>query len=296
MPTRPDEMSEDQGRYVPLPIKRQLRQEAGVGCCKCGLPIIQYHHIVPFADDAHNRPEDMMVLCPNHHDEANDGAVSEGEQRQIKAAPFNIQRGYTDGVLKVNQTHLCVDMGFLVVAEGAVVRTENEELFKLGLRENRLSLSLRLYDERNRLRAAIKDNEWVSGKPELWDIEAGWQRLTLRQKRGEISLRIDAKREPVLVRGKLREPTVRMELYNDEFRVYWESSSKSAGMRGDICLVGGFFTLHDDHFTLQPFESLKGCTWFPEPDPIRRLAKGLNMHSLLKRGLTVQEANARLGM
>ncbi len=33
---------------TPLLIKRQLRQEAGFGCCKCGKPIIQYHYIIPY--------------------------------------------------------------------------------------------------------------------------------------------------------------------------------------------------------------------------------------------------------
>jgi hypothetical protein len=32
-------------REIPSEIKRQLRQEAGFGCCICGIPIIEYHHI-----------------------------------------------------------------------------------------------------------------------------------------------------------------------------------------------------------------------------------------------------------
>lgn len=70
---------------VPLPVKRQLRQEAGFGCCVCGLPIIQYHHIIPRAIEEHNRPEDMMIFCPNHHDAATKGAMTESQQRSYKA-------------------------------------------------------------------------------------------------------------------------------------------------------------------------------------------------------------------
>jgi len=29
----------------PEELERQLRREAGFGCCFCGNPIIQYHHI-----------------------------------------------------------------------------------------------------------------------------------------------------------------------------------------------------------------------------------------------------------
>jgi hypothetical protein len=70
---------------VPEPVKRQLRQEAGFGCCKCGLPVFQYHHIIPREVEDHNRPEDVMVLCPNHHWEVTSGAMLEDEQRRYKA-------------------------------------------------------------------------------------------------------------------------------------------------------------------------------------------------------------------
>ncbi len=69
---------------TPEPVARQLCQEAGFGCCKCGVPIIEYHHIIKWSVDQHFRPEDMMVLCPTHHDEAG-SAMDEAEQRLLKA-------------------------------------------------------------------------------------------------------------------------------------------------------------------------------------------------------------------
>ena len=85
--------SQGETRNTPDPIKRQLRQEAAFGCCVCGFPILQYHHIVQWKDDQHFRPEDMMVLCPNDHDRATKGAFPEAEQRRWKANPYNKERG-----------------------------------------------------------------------------------------------------------------------------------------------------------------------------------------------------------
>ena len=76
-------------RKIPSDVARQLRQEAGFGCCKCGFPLIQYHHIVEWADDQHFRVADMMVLCPNHHDQATKGAMPEPQQRLLKVNPYN---------------------------------------------------------------------------------------------------------------------------------------------------------------------------------------------------------------
>src|SRR5450755_2216738 len=87
-------MTVEPRKSLPAAVARQLRQEAGFGCCKCGTPILQYHHIVEWAEEEHFRPEDMMVLCPLHHDQATKGAMPAIEQRQMKSAPHNIQRGH----------------------------------------------------------------------------------------------------------------------------------------------------------------------------------------------------------
>lgn len=96
---------------IPEDVKRRLRQEAGCGCCKCGLPMIQYHRIIPREVEDHNRPEDMMVLCPNHHWEVTSGAMLEDEQRNYKAHPFNMDRGYVDGQLTINQSYCAIAVG-----------------------------------------------------------------------------------------------------------------------------------------------------------------------------------------
>lgn len=36
---------------TPETVKRVLRQEAGFGCCKCGLLIYEYHHIVEYTTE-----------------------------------------------------------------------------------------------------------------------------------------------------------------------------------------------------------------------------------------------------
>jgi hypothetical protein len=84
---------------IPAAVDRQLRQEAGFGCCRCGNPIFEYHHIIPWAVEAHFRPEDMMVLCFYHHREFGT-AMPEAEQRTYKSRPYKIQHGPAGGLLR----------------------------------------------------------------------------------------------------------------------------------------------------------------------------------------------------
>jgi hypothetical protein len=191
-------------RNVPANIARQLRQEAGFGCCICGAPIIQYHHIIEWSVEEHFRPEDMMVLCPLHHDQATKGAMPETEQRHHKTKPRNIDRGFAQGLLAIRQDYCTANFGTItVVGEGTFLRINGEDVFGLNRGEKNLEISLRLYSEQDQLLLEIDKNEWVSGDPLPWDIEADWQVLTLRERERHISISLNAKSVPLEVRAEM---------------------------------------------------------------------------------------------
>jgi hypothetical protein len=118
----------------PPDVERRLRREAGYGCCKCGLPIFDYHHIVPYHEDDPYPPNEMMILCPLHHRQTLGSALSEEEQWGLKRRPCNIERGFVDGELVVHQAYCAVAVGqSLLVGEGAFVVVDNEQLLSLRL-------------------------------------------------------------------------------------------------------------------------------------------------------------------
>jgi hypothetical protein len=160
-------------RNVPAAVARQLRQEAGFGCCACGSPILQYHHIIEWADDHHFRAEDMMVLCPLHHDQATKGAMPEAEQRRLKAGPVNIRAGRAKGLLAVRQDYCAASFGpVIVLGEGTFLEIDGENILGFHMGEGNLEVSLRLFSPGDELLLEIDRNEWISGDPLPWDIEA----------------------------------------------------------------------------------------------------------------------------
>jgi hypothetical protein len=180
---------------IPEPVRRVVRQQAGFGCCRCGLPIYEYHHIVKNS----RNPNEIMLLCPNHHHEATVGAMNEEEQRLWKDKPDNLRRGFVHGKLKINQEKPHIVMGSTIfVGEGRIICVDQEALVSLRLDENYgLQLSVRLYDKNDNLVAEIENNEWITGDPLPWDLEAGFQTLRIRRRIGDISLDIDARRSPI---------------------------------------------------------------------------------------------------
>lgn len=190
-------MARESRPKIPADVARQLRREGGFGCCVCGHPIIQYHHIVPWSEDKHYRPEDMMVLCPNHHDEAS--VMPVGEQRKYKTLPHNVANGCVSGALKMHELAPVVWVGScFLVGDGTEFGVEGTTLLELSSNElGGLEVTVQLENEKGELLALIVRNEWVVGNAAVWDIEAKYQRLLLRNAERAVCLDLDVSRTPL---------------------------------------------------------------------------------------------------
>lgn len=190
---------------VPLDVQQILRNEAFFGCCRCGFPIFQYHHIVPYETEHHFRAADMMILCPNCHDMATKGALKEQKQRHFKALSFNRKRGYSKGKLWVSESAGTVLLsGTSLIGEGCFVSVGPKCLVKLDVGpEGSLELSLSLFDKADNLFVDVERNEWKAGDPSLWDLESDYQFLKLRSKPNDVLLEIDARKDALRIRAQL---------------------------------------------------------------------------------------------
>jgi hypothetical protein len=240
-------------KAMPALIARQLRQEAGFGCCKCGCPILQYHHIVPWSEDQHFRPEDMMVLCPTHHDQASKGAMPVGEQREFKSTPHNIKLGRALGELEVKQSYCAADLSTItVVGEGPFIRINGNDILSLYMGPKNLELSLKVYSEANDLLVEIDRNEWVSGDPMPWDIEADWQKLVLREKARKISISLDAKKIPLQLTGEFWHSNKKVTINKDGILVHGRATIGLA----NLALVGGGVDVDIERVRVSPSDGV----------------------------------------
>lgn len=216
---------------IPEPIKRIVRKDAGFGCCKCGLPIIQYHHIVRRSSN----PDDIMLLCPTHHHEATVGAMLEKEQRNYREHPYNIERGYVEGQFKVNQETPVITVGNnQFIGYGNFLLVDDENLLSIEIDEGVLQLSMKLYDKRDTLVADIERNEWISGNPLPWDLESSFQWLRIRRKLRDIQLEIDAREYPISIRANMWRKGQNFQI--DPKILLFNGVVKEAGLR-NLCLV-----------------------------------------------------------
>lgn len=196
-------MSESRPK-VPEPIKRQLRKEAFFGCCKCGLPFVQYHHIRGYRVTGHVA-EHMMILCNNCHDLCTVGALDETAQRKLKAMPFNRKQGNVSGLLYTQAGVILVEVGSnVLVGQGYKFVVDDEVLLSIrhGERLDML-ISLQIYDAEETLQLLIVDNEWVTGDSSIADFEVKQRWLRLTSPFLETPLFIDARGPFMIIRGVL---------------------------------------------------------------------------------------------
>jgi hypothetical protein len=260
---------------------RQLRREAGFGCCVCGNPIIQYHHIIEWSKDQHFRPEDMMVLCPTHHDKATKHAMPEVEQRRFKAKPQNIERGLVDGKLAIKQDYCALEVGsVMVVGEGPFIKIDGEDILALYLGERNFEISVTLYDETDTMLLHIDRNEWISGDPLPWDIEADWQRLTLRERYRRISLSLDATKIPMQARGQLWRSGKHIGFGASDISIGGKTAAYGSGI-AELALVGTHLALSTDKLELVP-SSPHGAFLVSWPNRRERLWKARDQWRKIK--------------
>jgi hypothetical protein len=211
--TRPD---------VPNLVKRQLRQEAGFGCCRCGHPFIQYHHIIPWAEDQHFRPDDMMVLCGQCHPLCTVGAITETEQRAIKTRPKNLVDNKVRGQLFVNATELVVNLG-----GGTAVETPRLLVFsgetvlaaRMDKENGRVLLSANIHDKTGQIIARLEDNEWSMAPDNVWDFEVFPLHAKVRQGQRDVAFAVDVRNDQIDLRGKWFHKGQNIEFTPNEARI-----------------------------------------------------------------------------
>ena len=190
---------------TPPDVRQILRNEAFFGCCRCGFPVYQYHHIIPYEKEQHFRPEDMMILCTRCHEMATKGVLKEAKQRHFKQNPFNRKHNFVHGKLWVDEAPGTVVLSDIsLVGDGCFVSVGPKCLVKLEVGpERNLDLSLSLYDKSDNLLLDVERSEWRAGEPSIWDMESDYQYLKLRSKPHDVLLEIDARKDPLCMRAQL---------------------------------------------------------------------------------------------
>jgi hypothetical protein len=187
---------------LPDAVERQLRQEAGFGCARCGHPYLEYHHIVPFAEEQHFRPDDMIAVCGNCHGFLE--TQGQDRQKRFKERPYNIQQGHFRGALHYDKRDLVFRVGGSWYENTPIIlQYRNVPLIACRLQDNQALVSVNLFNSAGRPVLRVVDNQVSFRMGDIWDFECRKNIAIARSGPRKIALKMDFSNNDATVEGTL---------------------------------------------------------------------------------------------
>ena len=161
-------------------MKREVRQRCGFGCVICGSPLYEYDHLIPWSDVQEHEPENLVLLCPQHHAEKTKGFLTLEALESANDNPRNRETGesYPFGLryegmhceaLIGGMQHVWPDMfeGLITIP----LLIDDTPVVGFRAEDDRLLLTVQLFNADNELLVQVVDNELVFSA-EQWDVES----------------------------------------------------------------------------------------------------------------------------
>lgn len=178
-------------------MRRQVRQECGFGCVKCGLAIAQYEHIdPPFAEAKVHDPQKIALLCGACHDRVTRGVWSKDLVLSARNSPITFRQGFAKDAFDFsNPFELLVgDSHFQNIH--CIIRTgTGEEWFTIDPPEASDAppqISAKFFGTSGLPELEIMKNEWRCSTG-IWDLKISGAVMEIRSSPQQVMLRLCAR-------------------------------------------------------------------------------------------------------
>jgi len=154
-------------RTPPVEIRKKLRKEVHFGCPVegCGSPYLSWHHFDPPWNIAHqHNPEGMIALCLQHHKEADQGAFTIQQLRDMKKQPYLKGREeFPKGRFNWRREQLLLLAGGnWYINTPVILKVCGKDVIWLSKdTEGFEELNLDIYDSNGDILFSMRENDWL---------------------------------------------------------------------------------------------------------------------------------------
>lgn len=188
-------------RLIPAAVRRQLRQEAFFGCAKCGSPILEYHHIVQFAEQAHHDPDHMIAVCPTCHRSL--GKMPRERCYALKANPKNKREGKIRGELGTDAKTTSFLVGSCTYIDTPIIFSYcNAPIIQYSIEDGQALLDIYIPKENMWPDILVRKNDLIVNSDDKWDIDFRTNFLRVQKSHGSTFFQIDLRKEVAEIEGK----------------------------------------------------------------------------------------------
>ena len=207
-------------RYIPSEQRRALRKEVCFCCPVCGSPLLEYHHIIPWAKIKEHVIENMIALCPGCHSLADNATYSKSLLYQLKKAGKN-SPGWKNSIRFYSEKFYLQVGNITFEKPHNILEIDNNPLLSIEYSEdNNIILNTVFYDSNNQEILSVRDNELSIKAEFFWDIEYNGKYLILRKRLRKIMFEMEIYSEYLwLKKGIYQFGTSILEFFHNGFSV-----------------------------------------------------------------------------
>lgn len=185
---------------IPSDIKRKVRQRCGFGCVICGLPLYEYEHMLEWSKVKRHVAKEITLLCREHHGQKTNGLLPVAKVIKADKKPYNLKHG----VSKKLSLHYYGDRNISFSFGESIITcskmSDGDQLIPIVIddipiisfvkKDDTLLLNFIAFNKSNEAVFQITENEAIYSV-DHWDVEWIKNRLTIREKKGDILLSIE---------------------------------------------------------------------------------------------------------
>lgn len=187
---------------IPGPVKREVRQRCGFGCVICGVPLYEYHHLIPYSERQEHVSSNITLVCDAHHKEATNSLLTPDQISQANSKPYNVEHGVSTpyGIHFEGLSFDCVIGGNRFssrlrddqdASSMIALSVDDSDLAQFHIDSSgKLFLNASIFDERNLPILIIRENE-LTYRTATWDVEFQARTLIVREAIRKILVEIE---------------------------------------------------------------------------------------------------------
>jgi hypothetical protein len=171
-------------RYIPLPVRLEVRQLCGFGCIFCGKALIEYHHSTTKYNKAqeHN-PKEIVLLCGGCHTSVTRGWLSDEAVQEALQNPKCLQSKFSFQAFDAGRNNIEVIAGTLkAINTKTLIRVFGQPIFSIDNPEYEnapFRISAIFCDKEGNESLIIEENQFQV-LTQNWDAEVVGTKITIR--------------------------------------------------------------------------------------------------------------------
>lgn len=198
---------------IPSSVKLKVRRRCGFGCVICGLPLYEYHHVIPYAVSRNHDPDNITLLCDRHHKEATNGLLPSTKIAEANLRPLNKRSNISTpfGLHFGSPIEVIIGGNSLATLTArhepyAVTAIRIDDVDIIGLQASKSSelfLNIQIFSMDGFPILYVHENEIIYSVEKAWDVEFKGKTLTIREAKRKVllKLRFDPPHRVSIVQG-----------------------------------------------------------------------------------------------